>query len=663
MLWVPAVFVGRLDVIENAYFPRLFSPLQVGQRVLRNRITLPATTTNYGARNRVTDRWIDFLAERAKGGAGAVITEIIAVDPAALCQTSTVTGYEAENEDGFKRTAEAVEGEGACLIAQLWHPGRQQLWSPVASPKGISDQPDAYSWTVPHVMSTAELRQVADEYVAVAQRFRRCGFGGVELHGAHGYLITQILSPWSNRRTDDYGGSLENRVRFVREVAEAVRQTCGSNFIIGLKMPGDEGSTGGINPEEAARITSALARPGLLDYFAYSQGNFTLSLENHAPDMHFRRGHFLDIHKKMRLASAGVPVMAIGRIATPAEAETAIKDGAGDLVGMTRALIADADWPKKARDGNAEDIRPSSFDNFAWGEIHVGKPLAEPHNPQLGRKNESGWRPSGVSRRRRVAVVGAGPAGLHAARVAQERGHDVTLFGTSPQVGGKLRWEAGLPGRAEYLPVIAWMERQARGAGVKTELGRAATADDIVAIKPDVVVVATGAHQRRPEHFVGDGISARAWEPRSNSGRVEATAILFDMDHSAATYAVADALARDYRRLVLLTPRQQIARNVNYCSAIGIHRRLYEANAEIVLSAEPVSFRDGRLTWHNVFTGRAQDVDEVGVFVWSTPRVADDAVARKLHDMGVDARLIGDCMAPRNLLCAIHEGEAAALAL
>ena len=274
--------MGPLDLSENTYFPHLFSPLRVGRRTLRNRIALSATTTNYGERNRVTDRWINFLAERAKGGAGAVITEIIAVDPAALCQASTVTGYEAENEDGFKRTAEAVEGAGACLIAQLWHPGRQQLWSPVASPKGISDQPDAYSWTVPHVMSTAELRQVANEYVAVAKRFRRCGFGGVELHGAHGYLITQILSPWSNRRTDGYGGSLENRIRFVREVAEAIRQNCGDDFVIGLKMPGDEGVTGGIDPDEAVRITAALARPGLLDYFAYSQGNFTLSLENHA---------------------------------------------------------------------------------------------------------------------------------------------------------------------------------------------------------------------------------------------------------------------------------------------------------------------------------------------------------------------------------------------
>jgi hypothetical protein len=499
--------------------------------------------------------------------------------------------------------------------------------------------------------------------VAVAGRLRRCGFGGIELHGAHGYLITQILSPWSNRRTDEYGGSLENRIRFVREVAHGIRQTCGSDFIIGLKMPGDEGVAGGIDPDEAARITAALARPSLIDYFAYSQGNFSLSLENHAPDMHFRRGHFLDIHKKMRLAANGQPVMAIGRIATPAEAEAAIAGGAGDFVGMTRALIADADWPAKARAGKAEDIRPSSFDNFAWGEIHVGKPLAEPHNPQLGHIGESAWRPTRAAKRRRVVVVGAGPAGLQAARVAAERGHDVTLFGASSQPGGKLRWEAGLPGKDEYRPVVAWMERQVKAAGVKLELGHSATAGDVIALEPDSVVVSTGSHQRRPDGFSGEGISARAWKANSSGGRADTTAVLFDMDHSAATYAVADALAHEYHRLVLLTPRQQIARNVNYCSAIGIHRRLYEVNAEIVLSAEPVCLRDGQLTWRNIFTGRTTNIADVGVLVWSTPRIADDAMARELHHVGIELSLVGDCMAPRNLLCAIHEGEATALAL
>jgi 2,4-dienoyl-CoA reductase-like NADH-dependent reductase (Old Yellow Enzyme family) len=643
--------------IENS-FPRLFSPLQLGRRTLRNRIALTATTTNFGVRHGVTDRWIDFLAERAKGGAGMVVTEIIAVDPAALSHGAIVTGYDPGNEEGFKRAAEAVEGAGACLVGQLWHPGRQQLWSPVHSPKGISEQPDAYSWTVPHVMSTAELRQVTEEYVGVAERLQRCGFGGAELHGAHGYLITQILSPWSNRRSDAYGGSLENRIRFVREVTAGIRQRCGRDFVVGLKMPGDEGVAGGIDPEEAARITAALA--GELDYFAYSQGNFTVSLENHAPDLHFRRGHFLGIHRRLRPAAAGKPVMAIGRIATPAEAEAVISEGAGDLVGLTRALIADADWPAKARAGRAGEIRPSTYDNFAWGEIHAGKPLAEVHNPQLAQNGESGWRTPRAATRRRVVVVGAGPAGMHAATIAAESGHDVTLFGASAQPGGKLRWEAALPGCEEYANLIAWMERRMRSAGVKAELGRAASAGDVLALKPERAIVATGSHQRRPEGFEGQGVSARDWPFNSRNSQ---TAVLFDMDHSAATYAVADAMAQRYGRLLLLTPRTQLARNVNYCSAIGVHRRLYEGNVQIVMAAEPVRLREGVLTWRNVFTGRTHEISGVAEFIWSTPRQVDDAIAAPLRAAGVDTRLAGDCMAPRNLFCAIHEGEALAMAL
>jgi 2,4-dienoyl-CoA reductase-like NADH-dependent reductase (Old Yellow Enzyme family) len=649
-----------VDSGAAAHFPHLFSPVKIGARTLRNRIALTATLTNYGAGHHVTERWIDFLAERAKGGCGLIVTEVIAVDPAALAHGAIVAGYAAENEDGFKRVAAAVEGEGACLVGQLWHPGRQQLWAPVRSPKGISHQPDAYSWTVPHVMTTDELRALVDDYVAVALRLARCGFGGVELHGAHGYLITQILSPWSNTRTDAYGGSLDNRVRFVVEVASAIRAACGTDFVIGLKMPGDEGVAGGIDPAEAARITAALVKHGTLDYFAYSQGNFTNSLENHVPDMHFRRGHFLAIHKQIRPAAGGTPVMALGRIAMPAEAEAALAGGAGDLVGMTRALIADADWPNKARAGRVDEIRPSSYDNFAWGEIHLGKPLAEIHNPQLGRKGEAGWRPPRVVRTKRVLVIGAGPAGLQAARVAAQRGHAVTLLSASHRLGGKLRWEAELPGRGDYHDVLAWMERQLCEAGAKIELGTRATVEGVTVLKPDTVILATGSSVRPPLDIAG-GSSVRDWDGYRRGDRLDGTAVLFDMDHGAATYAVADALAAHCRKLVLITPRTQIARNVNYCSAIGIHRRLYQADAEIVVAAEPVALRDGVLTWRNVFTGRTREIADVGLFLFATPRIADDALAEPLRRAGVETRLVGDCLAPRDLLCAIHEGEAAAM--
>jgi dimethylglycine catabolism A len=645
---------------DNPHFPRLFSPLKLGELTLCNRIALAATLTNYGASHRITERWIDFLVERAKGGCGMIVTEVIAVDPAALAHGSIIAGYEAENEDGFKRAAEAVERAGACLLAQLWHPGRQQLWAPVRSPKGISHQPDAYSWTVPHVMTSEELRRLVDDYVSVAWRLARCGFAGVELHGAHGYLITQILSPWSNLRTDRYGGSLENRVRFVAELADAIRAACGKQFVIGLKMPGDEGVEGGLDPDEAARITAALVRHGTLDYFAYSQGNFTNSLENHVPDMHFRRAPFLDMVKKIRPAAGATPVMAIGRIATPPEAEAAITEGAGDLIGLSRALIADADWPAKARVGHIDAIRPSSYDNFAWGEIHLGKPLAEIHNPQLGAKGESGWRPPPAVKTKRVLVVGAGPAGLQAARVAAQRGHDVTLVSASQRLGGKLAWEAELRGREEYRHLLSWMERQLRDAGAKIELGKRVAPDDVLTRNPDIVILATGSSLAPPLN-AEDGSSVRDWDGHRGNVRSAGTAVLFDMDHGAATYAVADALADRYGKLVIITPRTQIARNVNYCSAIGIHRRLYQADAEIIVAAEPISFQNGVLAWRNVFTGRPRTIADVGLFLWATPRLANDSLAQSLQQAGVETRLVGDCLAPRNLLCAIHEGEAAAM--
>jgi hypothetical protein len=186
---------------------------------------------------------------------------------------------------------------------------------------------------------------------------------------------------------------------------------------------------------------------------------------------------------------------------------------------------------------------------------------------------------------------------------------------------------------------------------------------DILALHPDSVLVATGSHQRRPDNFAGEGLSARDWVQRPGQARQGGVAVLFDMDHTAGTYAVAEALAGAYGRVVLLTPRTQIAKHVNYCSAIGVHRRLYGAGVDIVLAAEPVGLRDGLLTWRNVYTGRSNEIAEVALLVWSTPRIADDAIAQPLRQAGVETRLVGDCMAPRNLMCAIHEGEAAALAL
>ena len=642
-------------------YPNLFSEIAIGTRTVRNRIALPATLTNFGVGNRITDRWIDFLAERARGGCGLIVTEIIAVDPEALAHAAIVTGYENANDAGFERVADEVHAAGSCILGQLWHPGRQQLWHPTRSPAGVSDQPDALSWTVPRVMTTQECVRLVDAYVAVARRLARCGFDGVELHGAHGYLITQFLSPWSNTREDGYGGDLEGRTRFVREIAERVRDACGESFVVGVKMPADEDVEGGIDVEEAARITERLAATGVFDLFAYGQGNFSLSLENHVPDMHFRPGHFIDLHRRMREASGGIPVMALGRVGTPDLAERIVAEGYGDLVGMTRAQVSDAAFGNKAREGREGEIRPCIFDNFCWGQVHAGKPLAEFHNPHLGERGEARWVPSPASRSRRVAVVGAGPAGLEAAWIAAARGHEVSLIGAGASAGGKLCLEARLPGHADVTKVVEHQLRMAERHGVRLVLGTAADEAAVRSLTPDAVVVATGAKMRRPRWAWSNGVlvisavefAGRLGTPAAPSGR---TAVVFDHDHTAPTYAVAQALADSHEEVVLLTPRTQIAQAVNYCSALGVHRRLHGLDVEIVTATEPVEIRDdGEVRCRNVFSGHEGVIEDVDTVVYATPRRVRDALARDLADLS--PTLIGDCLAPRNLSIAIHEGH------
>ena len=643
-------------------YPSLFSPLQIGQRRVRNRVVLPATLTNFGQGNRITEKWTNFLMERAKGGAGLIVSEIIAVDPEAIAHGAVVTGFDDSNDQGFRAVAQGVHDAGAVLVGQLWHPGRQQLWHPTKSPMGVSEQPDALSWTVPHVMSAGEVARVAAAYVAVAQRLHHCGFAGVELHGAHGYLIGQFLSPWSNTRADGYGGDVDGRTRFVRDIASGIRQACGDEFIVGLKMPGDEGVPGGIDVEEAARLTARLAQTGDFGYFAYGQGNFSLSLENHVPDLHFRPGHFMDIPKRMRAVANGVPVIALGRIGEPDLAEKIVADGYGDLVGMTRAHIADAAWARKAEAGQAQEIRPSVFDNWCWGEIHAGKPLAEHHNPYLGQVGEAGAEQSlgRAPSSRTIAVVGAGPAGLEAAWVAAARGHEVTVFSASEDVGGKLRLDAALPGRAEMAKISTYQSHMCERHGVRFKLGQSAGAGDVLALNPETIVLATGAGLRRPMNLaadagpVTDGIAyvrAHGAHDQVRGG----TAVLFDQDHGPAVYGLADLMARQFDHLILVTPRPGIGQNVNYCSAIGVHRRLHRAGVDIMPSHDLIDYRGGTVTCRNVFTEEERTFGDIDEVVFVTPRLVNDGLAGAFGAVAVHS--IGDCLSPRNLMAAIHGGH------
>jgi 2,4-dienoyl-CoA reductase-like NADH-dependent reductase (Old Yellow Enzyme family) len=639
-------------------YPNLFSEIKIAGSRLRNRIALPATVTNLARQNRITEGYKNFLIERAKGGVGMLISEVIAVDPNAIAQPAIVTGFDDANDADFADLASRVNREGAALVGQLWHPGKQQLWGATSSPMGVSNQPDAYSWTVPRVMTNGEIEGVVSAYINVAAKLSSLGYNGVELHGAHGYLINQFLSPWSNLREDLWGGSVENRIRFAVQIAHGIKTEAGKDFIVGLKMPGTEEVEGGIDPDEAERLTKALTATGAFDYFAYGQGNFSLSLESHVPDINYKPGHFLEIHKKMKKAAAGVPVMALGRISTPEEAESALTAGQGDLIGMTRALIADPDWPKKAEAGVSRYIRPTTFDNVAWGLVHQGKPLSDHLNPLVGLAGESGWTPPQTKTPKTIAVVGAGPAGLQAAWIAAARGHDVTLFGR--RLGGALDLEKQLPGRSDMGRIIAWQKLMAEDAGVKFRLGRLASEDE-VRDSADTIILATGADQRWPESLAPTNepvLSAREFDIAKWTGRKHRV-ILFDQDQTAAVYGLADLLASQFKEVVLMTPRPQFAEGVNYCSSIGVFRRLYSAGSTLLPAAIPVAFKNGNVSWSNPYIGSLQMIEDVDLLIYATPRSPRLSLSYAMQDL--DLIRVGDCQSPRPLIGAIHSGHAAGL--
>jgi hypothetical protein len=640
---------------------RLFTPFALAGKRLKNRIVFPAVLSNYSEHNRVTPRLIDYLAERAAGGAAMIVSEGLSIHASSVPQPHVVTTFEPENFAGLQRMADAVERHDCRILGQLWHVGRQQLWSPVDAPVGVSALPDAYSWSVPHVMNAGEVRAIVEAFVSAAATLQRAGFSGVELHGGHGYLITQFLSPWSNVRDDDYGGDVAGRTRFVREIVAGIRQTCGADFIVGLKMPGNERVAGGIDAAEAARIAARLAQAGGLSYLAFAQGNFSVSLEDHTPDMTYAPGPFMSLQKQLRDHAKPIPVLALGRVLDAQHAESLLADGVGDLIGMGRALVADAALPKKAQAGATGAIRPCIFCNVCWAEIHVGKPIACLHNPQLGSAGEASWQPTRAPHSKRVVVVGSGVAGLEAAWVAAARGHEVTLLGAR-DAGGKARLESLLPGRAEVGKVFAHQLSRARDAGVKLELGALADVDTVTALRPDVVVLAAGSRMSRPAAL--DAAPARgidAWalivRDATPSARRSGTAVLFDHDHGPAVYALADLLAARYARLVVVTPRTQLGRSVAYVGLLGVYRRLYAARAEIVVASVPRRIEPGRVIVANAFSGEERTIDDVALFTYATPRVARDDLAAPLRERDFDVRLIGDAFAPRAMLAAVHEGN------
>ncbi len=642
-------------------FPHLFAPLTRGPLRVKNRLMMMATVNNLGTNEAITPAQIAYYAARARGGVAAIVTEGLSVHPTSIPNNTIPLAYREELLPGLTQLAAAVHAHDAAMYGQLWHVGRNALWNPVAVSWSPSAERDPVSGSTPHAMTIAEVGEIVAAFVETAERLRRAGFDGVELHGAHGYLITQFLSPWSNRRGDGYGGGIEHRVRFVREIIEGIRRACGPDFVVGLKLSIHEYVPGGLTLEDSREILTHLNRSAPPDYVGVSQGNFSGSLERHVPDMRFEPAPFLSLAEGIRDAAAAIPIVFMGRVVGPSEAESILASGAADLVGMARPLIADADLARKALAGEPERIRPCVFCNACWGEIHTMRPVACIYGPETGREAE--WSEDTLppaAPRRVVRIIGAGPAGLEAARIASRRGHEVHVYEARARAGGQASPDALVPGREEFGKIADYLIREATRAGAQIHLKHIVDAEAAAQwiARGDAVVVATGAEPDPPAvpgaravYTLESALARKAW--------AGAGVVVVDEIEDEPVYAAAEALAARGAVVRVATRRLQIGRRLAFVSLIGALRRLAEADIPILTCCVPVRMEGQTLVTRHVFSGREAAIERVDALVCCGPYRARDAVARKLQGRGLPVRLIGDAYAPRRMAVAVLEGHQA----
>jgi 2,4-dienoyl-CoA reductase-like NADH-dependent reductase (Old Yellow Enzyme family) len=654
--------------MDNAY-PHLFSPFQLAGKNLKNRIVHASIHANFGAETGLKEGQIHYYANRARGGAAMVVGEAVGIAPHQ--GNARVCAWNDSMEDDLARWADAVEREDCRLLAQVQDSGRgRHVPGRNYQAIGASALPDDLSWTVPHAMTVAEIHAFIDGAAQSSLRLKRCGFSGVEISSGHGHLFHQFLSPRSNRREDEYGGDLAGRARFLVELAAAIRSACGKDFIVGVKLPGDDGIADSIPPQVAAQIAMHLVARVPVDYLCYAQGTHHRTLEMHIPDGSYPRVPYLGLIRELRKATPGVPVIALGRITDPAEAERILAQGDGELIGLGRALIADAAWPIKTQQGRARDIRYCTSGNTCWKTIITHHPIVCDNNPRVALPDEVDYKPTPAPSKKRVVIVGAGIAGLEAAWTAAARGHEVTVFGRSAEVGGKTRLHASLPTSEALSSIYDYQYAAAQRAGARFELGVVATAEDILRLAPDAVVLATGSTMTWPR-CLPEALKSAGIVPDLRAGirdllgkkeRQRGVAVIYDMDQMDGTYAAAELLRNLFERVILLTPRNHIAEETALATRQRILRSFHERGVEFLCLVEPrwsdAFENEGRLEYASIFGGAPRSIEDVAFFAYSTPRAPNDELAAPLRAAGIEVHCIGDCKVARGVLDATTEGHA-----
>ncbi len=662
-------------------FRRLFEPLRIGTFEVRNRIV---NTTHGTALSEPRD--LRYLQERARGGVGLMGVHAshgiysYAVGPAPYSRTPEwdqrfpspvssegIAYFDDAVIPSLRRRAEVIHAEGARVFGQVFHLGaapHQESIAPAIAPSAVADPYEALS---PHPLTEEEIDELVLAFAHAIRRVAEAGLDAAEIHGAHGYLVNQFLSPYFNRRDDRWGGSRENRVRFSLAIVAAAREMLGPDFTIGIRIGVDgDGAGRGLTVEEQAEIARLLAPH--VAWISVSGGSYSGlgdGFEGAYVSPWYREPAFnVPASTLVKRCAGEVPVFVTGRIVDPSIAESILAEGAADMVGMVRALVADPELPNKARQGRADEVRMC----LGMSECHyIGMhrvPMTCAVNAAAGREAEMAITPAAVSRT--VLVVGAGPAGMEAARVAALRGHRVYLCDRERALGGTPRILARDPNRRNLRDHAVYFERELRRLGVELLLGEAVTADAVVEFAPDVVVVATGGRPLIPDALGVDQPNVvTALAVLRGDATVQGRAVVVGgLDNHVGAPTVAEFLADQGVEVEFLSEQMDFAHGAEDGTRLPLMHRMLTKGVRVSMLHRLWRVGDGGCEVMQTFTRETRRVDDCTV-VLACGLVADDTLARHLRGSGSDIEMhvVGDSLAPRRMMHATVEGARVGMAL
>ena len=648
----------------------LFSPIPVGRLTLKNRIYSSGHAEAMAEGGRPGARLTRYHEAKARGGCALTIfggsSSVHPSSPAAAWKQ--IANHDDSIIPAYRALADAVHAHGCHVFTQLTHLGRRaqadgEEANVLLAPSQI---PERVHRDVPHELEGEQIAELVHAFGEAARRCREGGLDGIELSMAHNHLIDQFWSPLFNQRLDEYGGSLENRMRFAVDVLQGIRRRVGRDFVVGARISGDEFTRGGLTAADMAEIARRLAASGLVDFLSIIGGGaHTYELQAAAvPNMSYATGVFVPLAAAIKHAAPGMPIFHASRIVDPVHADRTVAAGQIDVVGMTRALIADPDLPRKAQEGRLDDIRTCVGANEGCiDRIYQGKPVTCVQNPATGREAELG-EVHAATKPKKVVVIGGGVAGLEAARMAAVRGHRVVLFEKTAELGGQVLLAARAPARAEYAGIVRFLAAQVRKHRVDVRLDVEATPSAVLAERPDVVIVATGSHPHIPplpgcdgKHVVTDR------DVLSGEAKVGANVVVVDDVHTQEALSTAELLLEQGKRVEVISPLFYVGQDIGITSIAPLYARLYTRGVVLTPGTELRAVEGSTVVVANVYSGAERRIEAVDTVVMAAGSRSTDGLYRALKGQVSELYAVGDCVAPRGVHQAILDATRVARAI